>query len=263
MRQHAFRALIVAGALVALSVPALNVASDVPGVHLISSALACSIPGKSDADCSTTVPIIGVPLNSFYSPPVLSANPVVFNQTKVGGEANVAIPGSVTLTVNDLRGNNAGFAVSLAAGDNTTPNCLTGYAGNIPAADCLLQNSQPNGGGTGPGPFCKGLYGYTPVGCETITNTGLGLPAAPGLTLNIARYVAYGCPVQGHGLGLYNIPVNLLIALPADSPENIAFNGTGTWNPHFTATLTEGSSLLGGPDGATIMGGAPFNCARL
>jgi hypothetical protein len=260
MRQHAFRALIVAGALVALSVPALNAASVLPGIHLISSASACSIPGQPEGNCSITVPITGVPVDSFYSPPVLSANPVVFNQTKVGGEANVAIPGGVTLTVNDLRGNNAGFAVSLAAGDNTTPNCLTGYAGNIPAADCLLQNSQPNGG---TGPFCRALYGYTPVGCEAVTNTGLGLPAAPGLALNIARYVAYACPVLGHGLGLYNIPVNLLIALPADSPENIAFNGTGTWNPHFTAILTEGSSLLGGPDGATIMGGAPFNCARL
>jgi hypothetical protein len=258
MRQHAFRALIVAGALVALSVPALNVASVLPGVHLIPSASACSLPDRSDANCFTTVPIPGVPVDSFYSPPVLSATPVVFHQTRVGGEADVAIPGGVTLTVNDLRGNNAGFAVSLAAGDNMTPNCLTGSAANVPAADCLVQNSQPNGG---TGPFCKGLYGYTPV-CEAITNANLGLPATPGLMLDTARYVAYGCPVQGHGLGLYNIPVNLLIALPADSPENIAFNATGTWNPHFTAILTEGRSLLGGPDGATIMGGAPFKCTR-
>jgi hypothetical protein len=254
MRQHAFRALIVAGALVALSVPALNVASDVPGVHLISSALACSIPNQDDNNCFTTVPIIGVPVDSFYSPPVLSANPVVFDQTRVGGEANVTIPGRVTLTVNDLRGNNAGFAVSLAAGDGATPNCLTGSAANVPAADCVVLGSQPNGG---IGPNCKGLYGYPPV-CEIISNAGLAFPA----TLNVARYVAYGCPVQGHGLGLYNIPVDLLIALPADSPENIAFNGTGTWNPHFTAIFTEGRSLLG-PDGATIMGGAPFKCARL
>jgi hypothetical protein len=261
MRQHPFRALLVAGALVALSVPALNAASALPGVHLIPSASACSLPDKPDDKCSTTLSIPGVPVDSFYSPPVLSATPVVFHQTRVGGEADVTIFGGVTLTVNDLRGNNAGFAVSLAAGDNTTPNCLTGSAANVPAADCLVQNSQPNGGGTG-GPFCKALYGYPPV-CEAITNANLGLPATPGLTLDAARYVAYGCPVQGHGLGLYNIPVNLLIALPADSPENIAFNGTGTWNPHFTATLTEGSSLLGGPDGATIMGGAPFNCARL
>jgi hypothetical protein len=258
MRQHAFRALIVAGALVALSVPALNAASALPGVDLISSASACSYD-QTDPNCSSTVPITGVPVDSFYSPPVLSATPVVFKETKVGGEANVAIPGGVTLAVNDLRGSNAGFAVSLAAGDNTTPYCLTGSAANIPAADCLVQNSQPNGG---TGPFCKGLYGYTPV-CEAITNTGLGLPATSGLALNIARYVAFACPVQGHGLGLYTIPVNLLIALPADSPENIAFNATGTWNPHFTAILTEGSSLLGGPDGTTIMGGAPFNCARL
>jgi hypothetical protein len=255
--RNAFRMLILAGALVALSVPALNAASVLPGVHLIPSASACSLPDKSDSNCSTTVPIIGVPVDSFYSPPVLSATPVVFHQTRVGGEADVVIFGGVTLTVNDLRGNNAGFAVSLAAGDNTTPYCLTGSAANIPAADCLVQHSQPNGG---KGPFCKGLYGYTPV-CEDITNANLGLPATPGLTLDAARYVAYGCPVQGHGLGLYNIPVNLLIALPADSPENIAFNGTGTWNPHFTAILTEGRSLLG-PDAATIMGGAPFKCTR-
>jgi hypothetical protein len=257
MRQHAFRALIVAGALVALSVPALNAASVLPGVDLISSTSACSY--QTAPSCFTTVPITGVPVDSFYSPPVLSATPVVFNETKVGGEANVAIPGGVTLTVNDLRGNNAGFAVSLLAGDNAATDCLTGYAGNIPAADCLLLNSSPNGGA---GPFCQGLYGYPP-GCEAITNANLGLPAAQGLPLNIARYVAYACPVKGHGLGLYSIPVNLLIALPADSPANIAFNSTGTWNPHFTAILTEGSSLLGGSDGATIMGGAPFNCARL
>jgi hypothetical protein len=257
--RYAFRALIVAGALVALSVPALNAASVLSGVHLIPSASACTLPDRTEANCSTTVPISGVPVDSFYSPPVLSATPVVFRQTRVGGEEDVAIPGGVTLAVNDLRGNNAGFAVSLAAGDNTTLDCLTGYAGNIPAADCLLLNSSPNGGAA---PFCKGLYGYPP-GCEVITNANLGLPATPGRTLDTARYVAFACPVQGHGLGLYTIPVNLLIALPADSPENIAFNATGTWNPHFTAILTEGSSLLGGSDGATIMGGAPFNCKRL
>src|SRR5437588_12916741 len=98
MRQHAFRTLVVAGALVALSVPALNAASVLPGVHLIPSASACSLPDKSDFNCSTTVPIIGVPVDSFYSPPVLSATPVVFHQTRVGGEADVAIFGGVTLT---------------------------------------------------------------------------------------------------------------------------------------------------------------------
>ncbi len=238
MQRKTLRAVVFAGALAAMSIPVFS------GTQ---SASACSIPGQTDANCSISAPIGGTPIESYYSPLVLDTSSASssFGQTQVGGERTVTVRGNVSgLTVRDLRGNNEGFAVSLQS--NGASSSMTGvdFNGTIPAAYFSVDGTP-----TVSRSVCQQLYGYTPV-CEAITATGTNA------NLGASQYVAYGCPVEGRGLGVYDVSVPVVMTLPADSPANIAFQSTGSFFPSWTATVTEGSSL-------NQLQGAPFNCPSI
>src|SRR5919199_3973514 len=122
--RYAFRTLILAGALVALSVPVFSV------THSVS---ACSNP-----NCSTSSTASGT-IDTYFSPLEVSTPTIVCDEVQLSGEHNNYFSGcDLTFTTLDPRGNNQGFVVSVASGGFSSSlafDSATGAVVNIPAGD--------------------------------------------------------------------------------------------------------------------------------
>jgi len=201
MRRLVLRALILAAALTALAVPVFRV-TGTSGSSVIPTASACSVP-----TCVFTTTVTGA-LNTFFSPITITVSSVTISEIQLHGEVatTTTVPGSLTLAVNDLRGNNEGFVVSVSSSgfSCTVPNFCTGTA--IAASD-LSVTSPPTATLTS----CIGM-------CAPIK----GLPGAVGKTLDMPVAVAAQCPAELIGLGLYSVSVPWTATLSATEAE--AFN---------------------------------------
>jgi hypothetical protein len=221
MRRHAFRALILAAALTALAVPAFS----------LTSVSADSNPGGTTSSSST-----GPVLDTYYSPITVTVGATTINETRLTGEPTGPVtlsPNSITISVNDRRGNNEGFTVSLSSTGlfcTVSPYCL-GYGGSfyIPASDLQFVSSSPS---------LVSCFGV----CASIS------AATAGGTLDSNPVVAYQCPAEVVGMGLYTVPVNFNVNLSQPEAEDYYFVPM-SYGGTFTATVDEskgpGSYLAG------------------
>src|ERR671930_2028839 len=120
--RYALRTLILAGALVALSVPVFSV------TH---SASACSLNG-----CTISVTGSGT-IDSYFSPLEVGTPTIVCDEVQLSGEHNNYFSGcDLTFSTLDPRGNNEGFVVSVSSGGFSSSlafDSATGKFVNIPA----------------------------------------------------------------------------------------------------------------------------------
>ena len=212
MRRYALRAMVLAGALTALSVPVFSATQQ---------ASACSNPG-----CVVGVPIGGVPIDTFYSPITITASAAWFDETQLSGEphpAAVSVPGGLTLSVADWRGNNQGWDAYISSSGVSGPN------GNAFPASALAVTGV-SAADTG----CMGLY--SPMCSSATANSG-----AIGATLDTSPVLAYACPVVGMGFGTHDVGANLSLNLSGTAAELFA-SPPASWYANFTVSVEEGTS---------------------
>jgi hypothetical protein len=224
MRRHAFRALVLAGALAALSVPVFH----------INSASACDVFTLNNCTGVVTVPVVG---DTVTSPLTFTVSGATFNEVQLAGEVTYTVPGTLSLGVSDMRGNNSGFVVQLSAGAGTGP----GTNVTIPASDYTVTGSMAVNGFCGisaPGGACEILTAYTPTG-------------------NLSSWQTIGCagylPGGQEGYGMYVLNTNLQLQIPLNQqPLNEIF-GTNPkeWIHNFNV------QVLTGPAGGAV---APAGC---
>lgn len=218
MRRHALRSLVLIAALAALSVPVFSATQN---------ASACSNPG-----CTITVPIGGVPIDTYYSPISITASSASFNEYPLAGQPmSVTLPGSLSLSVADWRGNNQGFDVSLSS---------TGFASSlstttIPASDISVTSVTST---------LTGCLGVGTPGCSSIMTT----PAAVGSTLDTSPVVAAACPAEAIGFGMYDVGVGLSLNLSGTAAE-IFGSAPASWYGSFSVTVNEGTMFNAAADG--------------
>jgi hypothetical protein len=225
MRRHALRALVLAGALVALSVPVF---------HLTSTASACDVYTLNNCTTTSTVSGIG---DTVTSPLTFTVSTPAFSETILAGEVPYLVPGSLSIGVSDMRGNNSGFVVLLSANAGVGP----GANVTIPASDYTVTSSTATNGFCGisaPGGACETLSAYTPT-------SDLSSPQVVGC----APYLATG----QEGYGMYTLDEGILLSVPlSQQPLNEIF-GTNPkeWIHSFNVEVATG------PTGAAL---APTGC---
>jgi len=205
-----------------------------------ASAAVCT-PGSTAPGCSSSITTV---IDTYFSPPVVTVNTAAFSETVSAGEITYTVPGMLGVTVNDYRGNNQGFVLSLTATNFATS--LSSVV--IPAGDFYL-----NGTTAATLTSCAALN--APVGgCGPV----VGIPGAyPGSSLDVPRNFALQCPFEAEGVGTYALTVPLLLVIPMDSPEDFIFAHDISWYGGFNVTLTEGPSVNFGSFGCASIAPVP------
>jgi hypothetical protein len=222
--RYAFRTLILACALVALSVPVFSV------THSVS---ACSLD-----DCTTSVTGSGM-IDSYFSPLEVNAPTIVCDEVRLNGEhhgGNYYSGCDLTFTTLDPRGNNTGFLVSVASGgfwNSLAYDSATGKFVNIPAgnlsfaeADATLTHCY----GLFPGLDCEHVKAVTGYYGRTLSSSS-SLP------------VLVACPTNATGKGRWANHVRLNLTVP-DAGVGLIFGAEAlNWTGDFTVTLSEGPNI--------------------
>jgi hypothetical protein len=220
--RYAFRTLILAGALVALSVPVFSV------TH---SASACS----TGAPCRTSASASGT-IDSYFSSLEVDPPTIVCDEVQLSGEHNNYYSGcDLTFTTLDPRGNNAGFLVSVSSHgfwNSLAYDSATGLHVNIPAGDLSFAEADATL------THCYGLF--PSVACEDVDpltgNYGRTLSATP-----LPALVA--CPANVTGMGRWHNHVRLNLTVP-DSGVGLIFGADAlNWTGDFVVTLSEGPAI--------------------
>jgi len=206
MHRHAFRTLILAGALT-LFVPVFS------ATHIAS---ACSNPG-----CTTTTTISGV-IDTYVSPISLSlASASIAERATTAQASSVSLAGSVSFTVLDARGNNEGWIASLVAnGFSSSLFPLLPIAGSS-----LTVTATPT----------VVLTCYGPYGC----GPGVGIAPAAMSNLGTAQPVAAECPIESIGEGSYAVSVPVNVTVTGLTAEKLG-SYPASWFGSFTASVMEG-----------------------
>ncbi|HZS88014.1 MAG TPA: hypothetical protein VFE42_11050 [Chloroflexota bacterium] len=218
MRRNAFRALVVAGAVMALSLPVLTAPN---------SASACS-----NAGCSVTITGTST-WDTFISPITATIGTAVFNEVQTAKElplnSTVTVSGSVGFTVFDLRGNNQGFVAYLSCTGAST------------GAPCMTSSLAPANNTAQIGASQFSLGGASTV--QTILffgdSVGLGVPIASSGTLDVMQPVAGECPREEIGQGIYNVTTPLVLTLSGLQVEYLTL--PVSWFGNFDLTIVEGT----------------------
>jgi hypothetical protein len=223
--RYAFRTLILAGALVALSVPVFSV------THSVS---ACSTP-----NCTVKSTGNGM-IDSYFSPLEVGAPIIICNEVQLNGEhhnGNYFSSCSLNFTTLDPRGNNTGFLVSVSsdgfssslAYDSATGNLVKIPAGNLALAEADAQLTH-----------CYGLTAS--VACENVKavtgNYGKLLSSTSSLPVLVA------CPADVTGKGQWNNHVQLNLTVSDATGVGMIFGAEALkWTGNFTVTLSEGPTI--------------------
>jgi len=219
MHQHAFRTLILAGAL-ALCVPAFS------ATHIAS---ACSNP-----DCTTTTTISGV-IDTYVSPISLSLASATIDERATSAQAAaITLAGDVDFTVLDARGNNQGWIAYLQAnGFSSSLFPLLPIGGDSVTVSGTPEND---------------LTCYGPYAC------GPGVPIVPAFSLGTPQPVAAECPIESIGEGSYAISVPISVSVTGLTAEKLG-SYPASWFGSFTASVVEGQD----PSVFPPLGCGPFH----
>lgn len=215
MRRHSLRALALVGALTALSLPVFAATQ---------TASACAEP-----NCQIIVPIGGVPVDTYYSPISATSNGASFAETALTGEqTTIIVPGTLSLSIADWRGNNQGFDVQVYS-DGFTNSLANGFS--IPATDLTV---------AGVTPVLTTCMGVGVVGCSDLS----AAPGAVGMMLDATTnpVVAVACPAEAIGFGMYNLGVDMTLTLTGTDAE-IFGSAPASWYTDFFVTINEGPSV--------------------
>jgi hypothetical protein len=190
MRSKVFRSLILAGALVALSVPVLNVTQ-----MGTASAATCpvGVPGPTCTSSGSTA------VDTYISPisvtsPILS----MFPETPVGPQAtaDIILGGHLMFTVYDPRGNYQGFTASISS---------TGYASSLFPLDTQSPSDIIVSGTPGVQTLCRGPM----FPCAPGVGTGVGGNLGGSGTVVLAE-----CPTEEISEPIFNVDVPLSVDFP-------------------------------------------------
>lgn len=236
MRRKAFRSLILAGALVALSVPVFSVAPSIPGLgSFLTSVSACSNPG-----CIITGTITGT-VGTFYSPITIQTSPSNEVESQLCGQPGtdtcpspVVIPGMLSFGVSDNRGQSQGFTV-FVGGPGTSfasaPGTPSGVAISVDGSAFTV---------TGDSASLTSCFGLT--GCAPI----VPLASAVGMNLSNPVAVAQQCTnLSDYGNGMYTVGVDYNITLSGQTAENFGLY-SGVYDTAIPVSVGEGPANTGG-----------------
>jgi hypothetical protein len=205
--------LLVSAAIVGLSLP----------VASMQKASACDVYTLNSCTGTTPISVVG---DTVTSPMTFTVNSISFNEAQLAGEVPYNITGTLSLAVDDMRGNNEGFVVQLQAISGTAP----GTNVSIPGSDYYATSSVATNG------FCG--VSYTGGACETLSGvvptSDLGTPQ----TVGCAPALTSGA----EGYGMYTLDVGLLLNIPLDQqPLNEIF-GTNpkSWTHSFNVSVLQG-----------------------
>ena len=220
--RYAFRTLILAGALVALSMPVFSV------THSVS---ACSTE-----DCHTQSTGNGT-IDSYFSPIEVDTPTIVCDEVQLSGEHNNYYSGcDLTFTTLDPRGSNAGFLVSVSSKgfwNSLAFDSVTGLPVRIPAGDLSFAEADAT---------LTHCYGLLPgLACEHVGpltgNYGRTLSSTSSLPALVA------CPTNATGKGRWANHVRLNLTVP-DAGVGLIFGAEAlNWTGDFTVTLSEGPNV--------------------
>jgi len=210
MQRQLLRAVVLVGALAAVSLPTLGA----PG-----AASACSNPG-----CVVTVGTPGQ-IETYVSPISVTAATATFAERATTAQvSSVSIPGTLSFTVLDARGNNEGFVASVSAMTFTStlfpllpipPKSITVASAPTVTMTC-----------------------YGPYAC----GTGIGLGSSVGQTMAASPPVAVECPLASIGEGQYAVSVPLNITATGIAAEKLG-SYPASYYGGFTVSVAEGQPV--------------------
>lgn len=193
----------------------------------------CSEPGCSRvlqlASTSTAAGFIG-PITATIAPVVFGSLPV---QGSLSATQTITIPGTLAITVDDMRGNNQGFSVSIRCGEDSLAPCFTSprAPAGIPASSVSIAGQT----------LSRGVLFYGDG-----IGQAIGLDAT-GHSLDNSSVVGGACPraIIGQGIYQYDVPLLLTLQYPATDYVTLPVGFTA----HFYVTVTEDVSPVGCGDG--------------
>lgn len=204
------RALVLACAITAMSVPLFNASNP---------ASACSNPG-----CVVTATTTGQ-IETYVSPLTVTAITTTFAERATTSQVpSVTIPGSLSFTVLDARGNNEGFVASVSS---------SGFSSSlfpllpITSTDILI-TSTPT----------VDVVCYGPGKCSP----GVGLASSIGTNLASNPAVAVECPLESIGEGQYAATVPLSLTVTGLTAEKLG-SYPASYFGSFTVSVAEGQPL--------------------
>jgi hypothetical protein len=218
--------LLVGVAVVGLSLP----------VASMQKASACDVNTLNN--CTGTITVTGIG-DTNTSPMTFTVGTPAFSETLLAGEVAYAIPGSLSIALDDLRGNNEGFVVQLSANDGHA----AGANVAIPSSDYSVTSSTPTNG------FCG--VSYSSGACEILAGY---VPSS-----DLSSYQTVGCAAAltsgAEGYGMYTLDVGLLLGIPLNQqPLNEVF-GTNpkSWLHSFNVQVLQGPAAAAvAPSGCTV-----------
>jgi len=227
MRLDIKRMLIVGAAVVGLSLPVATMSQ---------TASACDVNSLNTCSGTTTVSGVG---DTVTSPMTFTVGTPAFSETMLAGEVNYTIPGSLSIALDDMRGNNEGFVVQLSANAGTAP----GTNVTIPASDYTVTSSTATNG------FCG--VSYASGASETLTGYVPSGDLGSYQTIGCASYLASG----EEGYGMYTLDEGLSLSIPTSQhPLNEIF-GTNpkSWVHSFNVAVLQGPAAAAvAPAGCTV-----------
>src|SRR5439155_7515551 len=154
--------------------------------------------------------------NTVFSPITVTVTSVTIAEIQLMGEVGTTttIPGSLTFSVNDRRGNNEGFVLSLMSNgfSCTVPSVCTGTA--IAASDVSVTSLSASVAPTTCWPVVPPAFG-----CGNVS----GIMSSVGKTLDTLVPIYVQCPTEVIGMALYDLPVGFQASLSAAEAEMFAF----------------------------------------
>lgn len=219
------RAFALACAILALSVPLMQTSTHI--------AAACSNPG---CVVTATTP---AQIDSYVSPLSVTAVTTTFFERQTTAQTQaVTIPGSLSFTVMDARGNNEGFIASITASTFTSS-----LFPLLPISNtAILVTAAPT-----VSPMC-----YGPYSC----GVAVGVTTSLGQNLGMSPAVAAECPASSMGEGQYAVTVPLSLQVTGLTAEKLG-SYPASYSGTFTVSVMEGQppsayTALGCPASSTI-----------
>lgn len=204
------RALVLACAITAMSVPLFNASNP---------ASACSNPG-----CVVTATTSGQ-IETYVSPISVTAVTTTFAERATTSQvSSVTIPGSLSFTVLDARGNNEGFVSSV-----TSTNFTSSLFPLLPISNTAILITAP--------PTVSSIC-YGPGKCSL----GIGLASSVGANMGTDPAVAVECPLESIGEGQYAVTVPLSLTVTGLTAEKLG-SYPASYFGSFTVSVAEGQQL--------------------
>jgi hypothetical protein len=216
-RHCVLRVVVLAGVLATLALPTATLSLP-GGFQAPQTASACSNPG-----CVITGTVTG-DIDTYYSPITLSVTSVVIAEHQLSGQpvSSVSvIPGTLSISINDRRGNNEGFVVSVSSNGFSTGLSTT----TIPPSSVTVSNVSST---------LAACLGVGNIACAPV----IALATSYGKSLDSPVSIAAQCPSANIGMGLYNIGVGLNVGLSGSTAEVFDF-APASWSGSFNVAVDE------------------------